>query len=127
MIGPIIKTLSSKVFGGGIVQMVWHPDATLKYQRKYSAAQRWLNSEIIRRSEPYTPLKTGMLIQSAEDRPPGSGSVRWTTPYARYQYYFPKEPGSATGPLRGPRWVDRMLADHKKTIIRGLKKEFGSK
>ena len=83
-------------------------------------AQRYLDEQVLKRSEPYTPLLTGRLIQSSiENTETGGGMVKWSTPYARIRYYVPSKRGigSDTGPLRGFRWFDRMMADQGKQLI----------
>lgn len=53
-------------------------------------AQKFLESEIIKWCEPYTPKEEGALIASAHPFPkPGGGYVKWGgpgAPYAHYQY-----------------------------------------
>lgn len=50
--------------------------------------QQIIDSEVLRRCDPYVPKDTGMLIDSgiiATDI--GSGEVKYETPYAKAQYY----------------------------------------
>jgi len=98
------------------------------WQGRYSAAQRFVDSEVLRLCEPYTPLLTGMLVKSGTlGTTIGSGEVAWIAPYARYQYYSPRKPGSKTGPLRGPFWFERgkaawgnqVIADARRIAGRG--------
>lgn len=50
-------------------------------------AQKFLESEIIKWCEPYTPKEEGALIASAHPFPkPGGGYVKWDGPYAHYMY-----------------------------------------
>ena len=89
-------------------------------------AQKFVDSEVLRRCEPYIPKLTGILIASGiTGTVIGSGYVQWITPYARRQYMSARAPGSATGPLRGPHWFERMKAVDGDAIIDGAKKKFG--
>jgi hypothetical protein len=98
-----------------------------KWQRRYQNAQDYVDSEVLRLSEKYTPLQTGMLVKSGIlGTDIGSGTVQWIAPYARKQYYSPRTPGSETGPLRGPFWFRRMKAVSGKRIVRGAKRIAGT-
>lgn len=82
--------------------------------------QQYVDSEFIRLASPYVPLRTGMLMKSATTGSViGSGLVVYNVPYASAQYYGPRKTGSATGPLRGPYWAQRMISDHGDEIVRG--------
>lgn len=87
-------------------------------------AQQMLDSEVLRQSEPYTPLLSSALIKSgALHTVIGSGSVVWKTPYARKQYYMNR--GGNNGPLRGSRWFERMWNAHGAGIVRRIADEVG--
>lgn len=108
-------------------ELIWKPGFVDKYEASYTEAQKFVDSEVIRLCEPYTPLLTGMLIKSSIlGSFIGSGEVAWIAPYARPQYYLPKV-GSETGALRGWKWFERMKEAHGKTIISGAKKIAGGK
>lgn len=93
---------------------------TAIWQGKYFNAQKFVDSEVLRLSEPLTPLRTGMLVKSGIlGTDIGSGLVQWIAPYAKAQYYSPRPVGSETGPNRGPYWFKRMKAAHKEKIING--------
>jgi len=128
MMKPVIKTPRGRVFitKNGKAALEWNTNFRPKWQRRYSAAQKFVDSEVLRRSEKYTPLLTSMLIKSGDlGTVIGSGLVQWITPYARRQYYSPRAPGSQTGPLRGPFWFARMKAVSGRSIIAGAKKIAG--
>jgi hypothetical protein len=87
----------------------------------------FVDNEVLRRSEPYTPLLTGTLIKTGIlGTEIGSGLVQWIAPYAARQYYSPRKAGSVTGPLRGPFWFERMKAQWGKAIMSGARKIAGS-
>jgi hypothetical protein len=118
--GQIIQT------EGGNAQLVWKSDFESRWNGKYDQAQRFVDSEILRLSQPFTPLQTGMLILSGElGTDVGSGEVKWIAPYAKAQYYSPRAPGSETGPLRGPFWFERMKALYKQVILDGARRLAG--
>ena len=78
--------------------------------------QKFIDSEVIRLSEPYTPFDTGYLKNNAPKigTEIGSGEVVYNAPYARRQYYENRGNGQ-----RGKMWFERMKADHKNDILRG--------
>lgn len=128
MAGPIIQTPRGMIYQdkNGKAVLEWSTSFRQKWQRRFSAAQKFVDSEVLRDCEPYTPLLTGMLIKSgilATDI--GSGLVQWIAPYARRQYYSKRKPGSQTGPLRGPYWFERAKAVHKAQWIAGAQKIAG--
>lgn len=101
----------------------WNTNFQPKWQKRYSEAQKFVDSEVLRLCEPYTPLLTGMLIKSGTlGTEIGSGTVQWIAPYARYQYYLKRKTKSETGPLRGSMWFERMKQTHKSKILRGARR-----
>mgnify|MGYP001014117829 CR=1 FL=1 len=95
-----------------------------KWQKRYSQSQKFVDSEVLRFSEPFTPMLSGMMIKSGDlGTEVGSGTVKWIAPYSRRQYYATRKPGSQTGPLRGPFWFQRMKEIHGQTIIAGARKK----
>lgn len=108
-------------------KLVWNPGFSTKWDTRYGKAQVFIDSEVLRRCEPYVPFKSGTLRNSGPLHTViGSGKVKWVTPYARPQYYRKRKTvGSRTGALRGPYWFARMKAVHKKSIISGAKKVMG--
>jgi hypothetical protein len=130
MTGPIIENPKGKVFlnsKGTKAKLEWNTNFQPKWQRQYSVAQRFVDSEVLRLSEPYTPLLTGILIKTGIlGTDIGSGLVSWIAPYAKAQYYSPRLPGSQTGPLRGPFWFERMKAVSGQAIIAGARRIAGT-
>jgi hypothetical protein len=104
----------------------WNTDFVPKWEKRYSEAQKFVDSEVLRLSEPYVPLLTGMLIKTGIlGTEIGSGTVQWIAPYARAQYYMKRKNPSTTGPLRGPHWFERMKEVHKRTILEGARRIAG--
>lgn len=86
-----------------------------KLKKRLKPAQKYIDSEILRKSDPYVPMQTGSLKRSGvTGTKVGSGIIRYTAPYAKKRYRIAKTSGK-----RGPYWVERMLANHKAEIIRG--------
>jgi hypothetical protein len=138
MTPPIIKTPRGKVVTNknGKAELVWNTSNftgggsgnTNKntWQGRFTSAQMFVDSEVLRLSERYTPLLTGTLIKSGIlGTKVGSGLVEWIAPYARWQYYSPRSPGSTTGALRGPFWFERMKQAFGRKIIAGAKRIAG--
>ena len=129
MTGPVIDTPRGKIIIDKPTmkaRLIWNPNFQPIWQRRYSMAQKFVDSEVLRLSEPFVPLRTGMLIMSGIlGTDVGSGTVQWIAPYAKSQYYSKRKPGSETGPLRGPQWFQRMKAISGKTIIAGARRLAG--
>lgn len=127
MTKPTIKTPRGTISTTNMTaSLTWNPNFRPKWQSGFTKAQKFVDSEILRLSEKYTPLLTGMLVKSGIlGTEIGSGLVKWIAPYAAYQYYSPRKPGSQTGTLRGPFWFERMKQVSGRKIISGAKKLAG--
>jgi hypothetical protein len=127
--GPVVETPRGSIIintGSMKAELKWNPAFQPTYQRQYSAAQVFVDSEVLRLCEPYIPLRTSMLIKSGIlGTDVGSGIVQWIAPYAHYQYFLKRKPGSKTGPLRGPFWFARMKAVNGPSIIAGARRIAG--
>jgi len=94
----------------------------MRWTAKFSAAQKFVDSEVLRYSDPLTPRKTGYLINSGKlGTIIGSGVVKYIARYAAMQYYDTAE-SRAYDANRGARWFERMKAAYKKAILDGVKK-----
>ena len=128
MARPIITTPKGEIIinESGKAELTFRTDFVDKWQNRYSEAQKFVDSEVLRLSEPYVPLLTSMLIKSGIlGTDVGSGVVQWIAPYAKAQYYSHRQPGSMTGPLRGPLWFARMKEISGEQITRGARKIAG--
>lgn len=106
----------------------WNPGFGPRLTKNLNQAQAFVDSEALRRSEPYTPLRTGTLVKTGIlGTVVGSGLVQWIAPYAKRQYYSKRTPGSTTGALRGPMWFQRMKNACGKQIVAAAKKIGGGK
>ncbi len=116
----------------------WNPDFVPHWDGAYNEVQVFVDNEVLRLSDPYTPMQSGMLKLSGKlGTVPGSGEVIYNAPYARYHYYGKVMEGRAPKKLtdrdiqhhgvppagqRGPYWFERMKADKKDQILRGAAK-----
>jgi hypothetical protein len=122
--GKIIVTKTGKA--RLYMKMEWRKEFRARHQNRYDRAQNFVDSEVIRQSEPYIPLLTGTLKKSGLlGTVPGNGEVAWIVPYARANYYSARKVGSATGPLRGPYWFQRMKEVKGESIIKKARKIAG--
>lgn len=120
--GQVIQTRNGRAI------LRWNPNFQDQWAGRYTTAQKYVDSQVLRLSEPYTPLRTSMLVKSGTlGTVIGSGLVQWITPYAKAQYYSRRSPGSETGAMRGPRWFDRMKVDRGKEIIAGARRRVGGR
>lgn len=99
--------------------------------------QKYVDSEVLRLSDPYVPFDTGKLKQSGTlGTVIGSGEVVYNCPYARKNYYENAGRGRQGTTkyskhnykcLRGKLWFERMKADHMDEILDGCAKLSGGK
>lgn len=111
-------------------------------------AQRYLASQVKNKCDPYVPMHQGLLKNQTAIASDGS-TLTYTQPYAHYQYYgkvmgpnymdkegdwhsgkAPKHYTGADltyhgGPMRGPQWEKRMMADKGDELARDLKNYIG--
>lgn len=100
----------------------WAPTFAMRWTEKFSQAQKFIDSEVLRYSAPLTPRLTGFLINSGSlGTTIGSGLVQYTAPYAASQYYDTSE-SRAYDPHRGAKWFERMKTAYKDAILAGAKK-----
>ena len=97
------------------------PDFTVKSERNLAQAQDFVDKECLRYLPDYTPIamqrfkNRGKMSRSHKVETPGV--IINTEPKARREYYINK------GFLgQGKFWLERMKADHKDDILKGLKK-----
>lgn len=125
----MIETPRGRIITGtnGKAELKFNPKFAPKWTRRYSRAQMFVDSEVLRLSEPFTPLLTGTLVRTGIlGTDVGSGTVKWIAPYAKRQYRQGRLPGqSKTGPLRGRYWFERMKEVWGARIIAGARKLVG--
>lgn len=100
--------------GKATAKLEWNSAFAPKKQEDFSKAQEFVDSECIRKMNPDTPRKTGVLIKSATlGTVIGSGEINQIAPYARKQYYEHKEKSY---------WFERMKNRDKGSILKGAAK-----
>ena len=100
--------------GRTIARLDWNPNFKPNMESGFASAQEFVDSECIRRMNPETPRRTGVLVKSATlSTVIGSGEINQIAPYARRQYYEHKEKS---------RWFERMKNRHKDSILKGAAK-----
>lgn len=89
--------------------------------------QKVIDSEVLRRSDPYIPKREGIAIKSGPIHTKlGSGDVVYQTPYIR-KIYNSRTMNFNEAPKRGALWFERMKADHKINILKDAAKVVGEK
>ena len=107
-----------KLNESGMAKLEWNPNFKPKWTKRYTDAQKFVDKEVLRRCEPFIPLRTGSLIKSGElGTFVGSGVVSWIVPYAAAQYYMTNRRKTLLGGLRGSFWFERMKQRDAKYII----------
>lgn len=88
---------------------------------KGGKVQQYVDSEVLRRCQPYVPMDSGDIIRSGLDHTTiGSGEVKYRTNYARRWYY--REAQFQGAPKRGTYWFERMKNEGgKEAILKGAK------
>lgn len=95
-------------------KLTWDSKFAGRINGAFEKAQEFVDSECIRRMNPETPRRTGVLVKSATlGTVIGSGEINQTTPYARRQYYEHKTKSY---------WFERMKNRDKDSILKGAAK-----
>jgi hypothetical protein len=97
----VVTPLYRATFVNGKMTLKWNKSFKAKKTERFISAQEWLDNAVLHDCEPYIPLRAGILIFSGIlSTKIGSGTVSWTTPYARYLYYGKV---MVTSPFGGPK------------------------
>jgi len=106
------------------VRLVIHEAQTVsRFKPRFLEAQKFLDNEILKDSTPYVPMDTGALMRSCITYTnPGSGQVKWNTPYARGCYYTNRKYRKTHHPLATSKWFEHAKGVHKKKWIDGVRK-----
>lgn len=108
------------------MELKWNEGFGKEMSQKFNNVQQYVDSEVLRKCQPYVPFDTGILDQSGiMNTRIGSGQVIYRTPYARRWYYINAKFQGA--PQRGKQWFERMKNDGgKEAILREAKKIVGA-
>ncbi len=112
--------------------LTFDPNFKKRSESNFENAQKFIDREVLRLSEPYVPFRSGKLKESGTlGTVPGSGVVEYIAPHAREQYYTNAGKGTdglnashGTKGLRGKLWFERMKADRFDEIRKGVKERF---
>lgn len=108
-----IKTPRGTVYttAGGTARLEWNEGFGPKHEKAFDKRQAFIDQECIRRMNPETPKRSGILIKTATlGTVIGSGEIKQIAPYARRQYYEHKEKS---------KWFEVMKNRHKDSILKG--------
>ena len=98
---------------------------------KGGKVQKFIDSEVIRCMDPFTPFRNGFLKKSATlGTVIGSGIIKYVAPYARRNYYENAgrgTEGTQRGGRRGRKWSERMKPAYLGTILDGAAKLAGAR
>lgn len=104
--------------------LVFSKNFESKTKKNFAQAQDYVDNEVLKYLPDYTPIahkrfkNRGKMSKAHKvDKP---GLIINTEPKARREYYSNK---GFSGPNRGKYWLERMKADHKDDILKGLNKK----
>lgn len=116
------------------IKTVFNSTSTMLKNRNLESGgkvQKAIDSEVLRRSDPYVPFLSGALKKSGTlGTKIGSGLVVYNAVYADRQYYRNAgngKQGTASGGLRGKYWFERMKAEHLQDILKTARENSGGK
>ena len=108
--------------GGTKIKIQLDPSDKILLKRSLSKdgnAQKFFTHEVKRRCDPYVPMDTGTMKNTAVE---STDKITYPQVYSRKQYYENKGNG-----LRGREWDKRMMADHGKEIVHSVAKFVGGR
>ena len=102
-------------------KLTWNKGFGQQMSLTFDSAQEFVDSQVIKRMDAYTPMDSGFLKKSPILLTViGSGIITQAAPYARRWYYTPAKFSGA--PMRGTHWFERMKNEGgKEAILRGVK------
>lgn len=118
-----VKTADSSIK----LEYSWNPGFGPDWTAHLNSVQAMFDQEVLRRTDPYVPMDTGLMKTSpimASDI--GGGRLEWATPYAENQYYNTADTRIYDA-LRGGHWGDRMVVDNLESLAQFAGKAVGSK
>lgn len=108
------------MFKFSLKDVVMHPALTTKLDKALLEAQKYIDSECLRRCAPLMPFDQHTLIESGPlNTQIGSGEVKWRTPYARRWYYMPANFSKEHNKEAGNYWFERMKQQQLEQIRKG--------
>ena len=100
------------------------PRTMSRFDPKYQAAQKWLDNEVLKDSEPYVPFDTGMLARSGQTGTQlGSGDIVYSAPYAKRLYYGKgMHFNTHAHPQASAQWFEKAKAVRGKNWVEGAER-----
>lgn len=100
------------------------PRTVGRFSPKYQKAQKWLDNEVLKDSDPYVPMRTGNLAGSGiRGTAIGNGEIIYNAPYARKVYYARNANFSKAHHEQAcAQWFEKAKAAKKKDWIKGVNK-----
>lgn len=95
-----------------------------RFDPRYRKAQMWLDTAVLKDTEPYVPFQTGMLARSGQTGTAvGSGEVVYNAPYAQRLYHGNGFHFDRTfHPLASAYWFEKSKGVNQKTWLEGVQK-----
>lgn len=105
----------------------WNPNFGSGWTDHLNTVQAKFDMEVLRLTDKYVPMQTGMLRRSAQvSSNIGGGELVWSTPYAAQQYYNTASTRSYSA-TAGSHWGERMKADNIKHLANFARKAVKNK
>lgn len=106
----------------GSATLTFRPDFGARISDNFNDAQKFVDNEVLRLSEPLIPFRSGYLVRSGKvGTVLGNGEVIYNAPYARFQYYRTAQTRDYDI-RRGGMWFERMKAAHRDEILKAAKR-----
>jgi len=95
-----------------------------RFEKKYSEAQKFLDNEVLKDSDPYVPMRSGNLVKSGVlGTDIGSGKVVYNAPYSHRMYYgFSFHFSKDKHPQACAQWFEKAKAAKKDDWVKGVNK-----
>lgn len=115
------------------------PGTLSRFDPRFRKAQKFLDSEVLRTSAPYVPMRSGALMLSGTTGSQiGSGKIVYNAPYAKVMYYGKRGRGRDSKgrftkastfnystdehPQACAQWFEKAKATHKEAWFQGVEK-----
>lgn len=97
--------------------------------RNVEKAQKYLDSQVLKDTDKYVPMRTGILVKSGIlGTRIGSGEIQYIAPYAKKLYYGVNiRFGKSRHPLACAKWFEASKAVNKKTWIEEVRRIAGGR
>ncbi len=107
------------------VTVKFDPQLDDHLMRNVEQAQKILDSQVMKDTDPYVPMDSGTLKDSAIRASTTPGEIVYDGPYAKAQYYGLPNKSKDKHPLAVKGWFEAAKAANKATWLRVAKKAGG--